>query len=100
MDFSEFSAITPAIVIVTFIVAELLKTLVFKNNDKGKSLLPVLCATLGILIATIVYNFWPDMVDYTNALDAITSGGVSGLAATGCNQLYKQLAKFKSTSDN
>lgn len=34
----------------------------------------------------------PDIIPTSNVLVAIISGGASGLSATGCNQIIKQLS--------
>lgn len=34
----------------------------------------------------------------SNVLEAIAMGGLSGFAATGCNQLYKKYSRYNGTS--
>lgn len=87
--------LSPFIVIVTYAIAELLKRLVFKNKDEKKKYIPTICAIIGAVIAVILYFFYPQGIGDTNVIAAITDGLFSGLAATGCNQVYKQIAKSR-----
>lgn len=87
--------LSPFIVIVTYAIAELLKHIVFKNKDEKKKYIPTICAIIGAVIAIILYFFYPQGIGDTNVIAAITDGLFSGLAATGCNQIYKQIAKSR-----
>ena len=96
----DFTLVTPAILVVVFILAEVLKKVFLKNNDKLRTLIPIFCAATGIAIALAIYFLYPRGANYSNAVEAIASGGLSGLAATGSNQLYKQFTKFMSSDDD
>jgi len=48
---------------------------------------------LGVISGVICYYFIPDIIAVPNVVLAIVLGGASGLAATGTNQVIKQLKK-------
>lgn len=88
--------LSPFIIIVVYIVAEIYKR-IFTKKTAYKNWLPIICAVLGGVIGYLIYRFYPQgIVQYAdNAIGAIGNGAFSGLAATGCNQIYKQIKKFK-----
>ena len=49
------------------------------------------CALLGAVICGILFGVMPGIIPGDNILTAIAEGIVSGLAATGANQVYRQL---------
>lgn len=61
--------------------------------------LPVICGVLGGILGVVALYFMPDY-PAEDPLTAIAVGIVSGLAATGVNQVYKQLAGSKGASEN
>lgn len=87
--------LSPFIVIIAYAIAEFLKRIVFKNEDEKKKYIPAICAVIGAVIAVVLYFFYPQGIGDTNVIAAITDGLFSGLAATGCNQIYKQIAKSR-----
>lgn len=89
----DFSAVTPGIVISVYAVVELVKHFWLKT-DEQKALLPVICIIAGIIIALAIFFYYPEGINVSNAVDAVASGGMSGIAATGCNQLWKQFQKY------
>lgn len=92
----EVGYLSPFIIIVIYLLAEIYKK-IFKNKPKYKTWLPIVCAVLGGLIGILIYKLYPQgIMQYAdNAISAIANGAFSGLAATGCNQIYKQIKKFK-----
>lgn len=84
MDFGIASV--AAITVICYLVAQLIKATELDNKW-----LPVLCGVLGGILGVVGMFIMPDFPanDY---LTAIAVGIVSGLAATGANQVYKQLA--------
>ena len=56
-------------------------------NDKW---IPVLCGALGAVLGVVGMLTMPEY-PATNYLDAIATGILSGLSATGVHQIYKQL---------
>lgn len=78
----------PAIMIICLVVG-----LAAKNsksiNDKW---IPVICGVFGGILGAVAMNIMPNFPanDY---ISAIAVGIVSGLAATGAHQIYKQFTK-------
>lgn len=58
-------------------------------------LIPVIAAALGVLLGVLAFYAAGEVIPADNLLTAILIGGASGLAATGGNQIFKQLAKDK-----
>lgn len=83
------------IAIVLFALAEILKRTALKNNDELKSVIPYFCAIVGAAAAAGLYAVDPSLINgANNILDAVISGAISGLLATGAHQLYKQFYKL------
>ena len=85
MDFGFAAA--PAIVVICYLVAQGLKATIL--NSKW---LPVICGALGGVLGVIAMWLIPDY-PAGDCLSAAAVGIVSGLAATGANQVYRQLTK-------
>ena len=84
MDFGIASV--AAITVICYLVAQGVKATSLDNKW-----LPVLCGVVGGILGVVGMYVMPDFP----AKDVITSiavGIVSGLAATGINQIYKQLS--------
>ena len=75
-----------SITLICYVVAMFLKTTALDNKW-----LPVICATLGGLLGITGLYILPDF-PAGDILNAISVGITSGLAATGANQVYKQLS--------
>lgn len=87
----------PFIIIVVYLITWFLKKKVFVTDEARKNLPPV-AAAIGGGIALLLYFFAPDTMGYPSIVSALETGFGSGLAAVGCNQVYKQYRKFKDTS--
>ena len=70
-----------------------LAALAIKQTPLANKWLPTICGVLGALLGLAAY--YGGMVDFPAAdpLTALAVGIVSGLAATGADQVYKQLKK-------
>ena len=79
-----------AIAIIMYILSEILKGTIFKDNADMKAVIPYFCALIGAVLAVVAYLIEPALIGCNNILDAIVKGAVSGLVATGANQAYKQ----------
>ena len=55
-------------------------------------LIPVICGCVGAVLGVAGLYFMPDF-PAKDVINALAVGIVSGLAATGVNQIYKQLTK-------
>lgn len=93
MDYLQIISV-PAIATIVYWVVNLIKYAT-NNNEKFKRFIPLVSAGLGTILGIICYYGIPDIISASNILVAIISGGASGLSATGCNQIIKQLGKEK-----
>lgn len=81
----------PIIVVCCYIVGELYK-LIFKNKTEAFRFIPVLSAVVGGILGVIIFFTNPEMIfDAQNVWIALGVGIVSGVSATGTNQIVKQL---------
>lgn len=85
MDILGIAAI-PVITVICFLVAEAVKATALDNKW-----LPIICGGFGAVLGVVAMFIMPEFPgkDY---LTAIAIGIVSGLAATGAHQVYKQLS--------
>ena len=93
MDIMEIIAevgVVIGIVVLCYIIGMALKA--WDKFDDRK--IPVLMAVSGGVIGVIVYFVEPSLLgDIGGIISAIIKGVVSGLCATGVNQIYKQSKK-------
>ena len=83
-DFVAF----PAIMCICYFIGLAVKT--FGTSEKLDKWIPIICGGSGMALAIIVYFTIPGYIPAENWLVALCIGLVSGLAATGANQIYKQ----------
>ena len=83
----------PVIVALVYTALAVYKKIV--TSEKWIRLIPLWAALLGIALGVVAFYAIPEIMPADNILNAILIGGASGLAATGTNQLYKQLTKDK-----
>ena len=76
-----------AITVICFLVAEAVKATPLDNKW-----LPVICGALGGVLGVVALRVMPEF-PATDVITAVAVGVVSGLAATGAHQIYKQQAK-------
>lgn len=76
----------PVITVIVFLIAEAVKATPLDNKW-----LPVICGAVGGILGVVGMFLMPEFPakDY---LTAVAVGIVSGLAATGAHQIYKQLS--------
>lgn len=91
MEFSDFAAV-PAIVVLVYLAAYLIKLI---PGETVNRMLPALCGVLGLILGIVCYFTLPGFIPAENWLTAAAVGIVSGFAATGVNQIYKQASKGK-----
>ena len=82
-------ATIPSIIIICYLAAQGVKTTKFDNKY-----IPIICGVLGGLLGVLAMFIVPDF-PANDILTAIAVGIVSGLSATGVNQIYKQLKSEK-----
>lgn len=91
--------LVPVIVVVTYALAEIAKNTVM-STDKRKKLIPAVCILFGAAFGVLLFKVSPESFDSGMTLaGAAVEGAISGAAATGCNQLIKQLLKGSVTDD-
>ena len=83
MEYLGFASVA-AITVICFLAAEAVKLTPLDNKW-----LPVICGALGGILGVVGQRVMPDF-PADNILTAIAVGIVSGLAATGAHQIYKQ----------
>lgn len=88
MENLGFTAI-PAITVICYLVACCVK--LTQLNNKW---LPVICGLAGAVLGVVAMGCMPDFVA-GDPITAVAIGIVSGLAATGANQVIKQLGGGK-----
>jgi prepilin signal peptidase PulO-like enzyme (type II secretory pathway) len=91
MDTLNFVTV-PTIVAAVYSGITLLKKAV-KCKEKIMRLLPLIAAIFGAVLGIIAFFSVPDIIPASDVFTAILVGGASGLAATGTNQIIKQLTK-------
>ena len=77
----------PAIVVISYMITETFK--MFINNKY----LPIVAGISGGVLGVISFVLQIDIMPATDILSALAIGVISGLAATGSNQVLKQLIK-------
>lgn len=87
MDILGIAAI-PVITIICYLIAEAVKATTLDNKW-----LPIICGTLGGALGVVAQYVSPELIPATDVLTAIAIGIVSGFAATGIHQTFKQLAE-------
>jgi hypothetical protein len=92
MDTLNFITV-PTIAAAVYGAITLLKKAV-NDNEKVLRFIPLIAAGVGAVLGVIAFFALPQIIPATDAFTAILVGGASGLAATGTNQIVKQLSKF------
>jgi len=83
-----------AITVICLLAAQAIKATALDNKW-----LPVICGVLGGVLGVVALKVMPDF-PAQDVLTAVAVGIVSGLAATGANQIWKQLSDNSDNSDN
>lgn len=98
MDISSYIDIP--ILVLVYVIMEISKRTFMRKNDDLRRLIPLIALFLGAAISIIIFYIFPELSSNVNGLNAFASGAVSGTAATGSNQVYKQISRFFTTNDN
>ena len=94
MDITEFAAV-PAITAIVYLAAYFIKTV--SASGKANSILPPVCGIMGLILGLVCYFALPGYLSADNWVTAAAIGAVSGFAATGINQIYRQAVKAANT---
>jgi len=86
----------PAIVSLVFSIMEIYKKIASKTKHEENllRLIPIVSAAIGVVGGIVCFFAFPAIIVATDAVTAALIGGASGLSATGCNQVFKQLQKY------
>ena len=84
----------PVIVSLVFVLMEIYKKYIAKENESLIRFIPLIALGLGAILGLVFYFILPSIISASNWFIAVLIGGASGLSATGCNQIFKQLKKF------
>ena len=84
----------PVITILVFALMEIYKRYIAKDKKVRVAIIPIIAGALGIVFGIVCFYAFPVIISATNLGVAILIGGASGLSATGCNQIFKQLKKY------
>lgn len=87
---TEFIAL-PAIVVIAYFVGLCVKT--FVPSQLADKCIPCICGLVGAILGIIIFFTNPEFIAADNWATALAVGIVSGLSATGVNQIYKQFTK-------
>lgn len=80
-------ATIPSIIVICYLIATAIKAT--KLNNKW---LPIICGVSGGILGAVAMLVIPEF-PASDYMTAVAIGIVSGLSATGINQIYKQLSK-------
>lgn len=83
-----------AITVICYLIAQIVKATPLDNKW-----IPCICGVLGGILGVVAMLVMPDF-PVSDYISAVAVGIVSGLAATGANQVYKQLAGDKDGSND
>lgn len=78
----------PTIVVFCYLVGFSCKKI---GNETLDKFIPTICGVLGAIIGVVIFYTIPNFLPASNWATAVEIGIVSGLTATGINQIYKQL---------
>lgn len=81
-------AAVPVISVICYLAAECVKLTPLRDEW-----IPALCGVFGGALGVVALYVSPELIPATDILSAVAIGIVSGLAATGANQIGKQLSK-------
>ncbi|MDR0976104.1 MAG: hypothetical protein LBM01_04085 [Christensenellaceae bacterium] len=81
----------PIIVSIVFGAMQYYKKYIAKFETAWTKLIPILSGLLGAGLGILCYYALPVIIPAANAATAMFVGAASGLSATGCNQIFKQL---------
>ena len=87
MEVLEYIAI-PGISLICYLIASVYKAIVAEEHYRH---IPVIVMVSGLIIAILAFIYIDDYINVENVIEAGAVGIVSGLGATGLNQLIKKV---------
>lgn len=91
-------AAVPVIVVIVYVFMAIYRKIVDGKAEVWTNLTPLWAGLLGAVLGIVGYWAAPDLVPADNFVVALAVGLVSGLGATGINQIGKQLKKLDTSS--
>ena len=91
LDFLTVGAIT----VMVYLAATIIKSM--STSEKLDRMIPGICGAIGLALGLLIFFTIPGFMPVTNWAEAAATGIASGFAATGINQIYKQLTKPEPT---
>lgn len=88
----------PVIVSLVYFIITLYKQFIQNKAEIFSKLIPIIASVLGMILGVVAYYVSPEIIPASNLITAILIGGVSGLSATGANQVVKQFSKCSNTN--
>lgn len=85
---TEFVSV-PAIVVICYLIGMCVKAFI----PKAEKFIPCVVGICGAILGILIFYTIPGFIAADNWASALATGIVSGLAATGVNQIYKQATK-------
>lgn len=85
---TEFVSV-PAIVVICYLIGMCVKAFI----PKAEKFIPCVVGICGAILGILIFYTIPGFIPADNWASALATGIVSGLAATGVNQIYKQATK-------
>jgi len=89
----------PLIAVLVYSIMEVFKAFVPRGKEKWHSLIPILSSFCGGLLGLGWYFLSPELALLPNVGTAVVMGVISGLGATGGNQVFKQFQKKASKDE-
>lgn len=87
----EYTSV-PIIVIICYVIGEIYKKMV-KKRKKFNKYIPIILTIVGGILGLAIYKTSSEMIMAHNEWEAILIGILSGVGATGTNQIIKQIYK-------
>ena len=84
----------PVIVAVVYVLVEAYKKWIAKDREKWLNVIPIIAFLVGGTLGVVFFYVAPQLILVSNVWLALVVGICSGLSATGCNQIFKQLKKY------
>ena len=83
----------PIIVTAVYGIIELYKLITKNKSEIYTKIIPLISLVLGGVCGVLLFFTIPQVVGAETVWVALVIGACSGLSATGCNQVFKQLKK-------
>lgn len=93
-------AAVPVIVVIVYVFMAIYRKIVEGKAEVWTNLIPLWAGLLGAVLGIVGYWAAPDLIPADNFVVALAVGLVSGLGATGINQVGKQLKKLDTTASS